>query len=175
VVEHIDWFRCVVPEGVTPVNQDGEVTGMRIEERERMESVITLLHSAGQRERLTGTQQVADFITRQAGPLADAVLARPIGHLLGGPTEDDRTALAIACATRHIGVAVMVATSLPGPRTIVILAVYITTSLVISLPYLRWRRAVAPRGGLARRRGARGRGTRHRQGRCSWPGHRSGS
>ncbi|WP_428663601.1 bile acid:sodium symporter family protein [Reyranella sp.] len=73
------------------------------------------------------------------------VLALAIGHLLGGPADDDRTALAIACATRHIGVAVMVATSLPGPRTIVILAVYITTSVVISLPYLRWRRVVAKR------------------------------
>jgi 8-oxo-dGTP pyrophosphatase MutT (NUDIX family) len=25
IVEHIDWFSCVVPEGVVPVNQDGEV------------------------------------------------------------------------------------------------------------------------------------------------------
>ena len=25
VVEHIDWYRCIVPEGVVPVNQDGEV------------------------------------------------------------------------------------------------------------------------------------------------------
>ncbi len=25
VVEHIDWYRCTVPEGVEPVNQDGEV------------------------------------------------------------------------------------------------------------------------------------------------------
>ena len=25
VVEHIDWYRCTVPDGVTPVNQDGEV------------------------------------------------------------------------------------------------------------------------------------------------------
>lgn len=25
MVEHIDWFRCTVPEGVVPVNQDGEV------------------------------------------------------------------------------------------------------------------------------------------------------
>lgn len=73
------------------------------------------------------------------------VLALAIGHLLGGPAEDDRTALAIACATRHIGVAVMVATSLPGPRTVVILAVYITTSLAISLPYLHWRRLAARR------------------------------
>ena len=25
VVEHIDWYRCVVPQGTVPVNQDGEV------------------------------------------------------------------------------------------------------------------------------------------------------
>ena len=71
------------------------------------------------------------------------VLALAIGHWLGGPTEDDRTALAIACATRHLGIAVLVATSLPGPRTAVIVAFYILTSAVISIPYLRWRRSVA--------------------------------
>jgi len=68
-------------------------------------------------------------------------LALAIGHLLGGPTEDDRTALAIACASRHIGVAVLVAASRPGPRTAVIIAVYILASALVSLPYLRWRRA----------------------------------
>jgi len=26
VVEHIDWYRCIVPQGVVPVNQDGEVS-----------------------------------------------------------------------------------------------------------------------------------------------------
>jgi 8-oxo-dGTP pyrophosphatase MutT (NUDIX family) len=25
VVEHIEWYRCVVPDGIAPVNQDGEV------------------------------------------------------------------------------------------------------------------------------------------------------
>jgi 8-oxo-dGTP pyrophosphatase MutT (NUDIX family) len=25
VVEHIDWYRCVVPQGTVPANQDGEV------------------------------------------------------------------------------------------------------------------------------------------------------
>jgi len=30
VVEHVDWYRCVVPEGVTPVNQDGEVAQFRL-------------------------------------------------------------------------------------------------------------------------------------------------
>jgi len=30
VVEHIDWYRCVVPEGVEPINQDGEVAQFRL-------------------------------------------------------------------------------------------------------------------------------------------------
>jgi BASS family bile acid:Na+ symporter len=64
-----------------------------------------------------------------------------IGHLLGGPAEDDRTVLAIACATRHIGIASLVAASVPGPRTSVLVGFYILTSAVISIPYLRWRRA----------------------------------
>ncbi|MEP6824582.1 MAG: NUDIX domain-containing protein, partial [Ramlibacter sp.] len=29
VVEHIDWYRCVLPEGVIPANQDGEVQEFR--------------------------------------------------------------------------------------------------------------------------------------------------
>ena len=72
-------------------------------------------------------------------------LSLAIGHLVGGPEEDTRTALAIACATRHIGIAVLVATSVPGPRTAVVIAIYIAVSLAISVPYLRWRRAAATR------------------------------
>jgi predicted Na+-dependent transporter len=69
------------------------------------------------------------------------IAALTIGHILGGPTEDDRTALAIACATRHIGIAVLVAASVPGPRTAVLVAAYIVTAAVVSIPYLRWRRS----------------------------------
>ena len=71
------------------------------------------------------------------GILTLAVLiavALAVGHVLGGPNEDERTALAIACATRHIGIAVLVASSVPGPRTAVIVAVYIITSTVVSIP-----------------------------------------
>jgi BASS family bile acid:Na+ symporter len=67
------------------------------------------------------------------------LLAVAIGHVLGGPHPDDRTALAIACATRHIGVAVIVATAFRGPRTMVLLAAYVVASAVVSLPYLQWR------------------------------------
>ena len=77
--------------------------------------------------------------------MALVAMALAIGHVLGGPAHDDRTALAVACASRHIGIAVLVAASLPGPRTAVIIAVYIVASAVVCIPYLRWRRAVPAR------------------------------
>ncbi len=30
VVEHVEWYRCVVPDGVVPANQDGEVAQFRL-------------------------------------------------------------------------------------------------------------------------------------------------
>lgn len=77
------------------------------------------------------------------------LMALVIGHLVGGPKEEDRTALAVACATRHIGVAVVVATSLPGVRVAVVISVYIAISVAVTLPYTRWRRKIAPAAGSA--------------------------
>jgi len=68
------------------------------------------------------------------------LIALAIGHLMGGPDEDDRTALAIACATRHIGIALVVASAFPGPATVVIVLAYTIATAAVSLPYLRWRR-----------------------------------
>jgi predicted Na+-dependent transporter len=68
-----------------------------------------------------------------------------IGHLVGGPNEEDRTALAVACATRHIGVAVVVATAMPGVRAAVVISVYIAVSVAVTLPYMRWRRKMTTR------------------------------
>jgi len=88
------------------------------------------------------------LVARWGGVLALMALvamALAIGHWLGGPAQDDRTALAVACSSRHIGIAVLVAASLPGPRTAVIIAVYIVASAIVCIPYLRWRRAVAAR------------------------------
>jgi BASS family bile acid:Na+ symporter len=66
--------------------------------------------------------------------------ALAIGHWLGGPEDDDRTALAVACATRHLGIAVLVAASLPGPRVMVLVVAYLVVSAVVSVPYLSYRR-----------------------------------
>jgi BASS family bile acid:Na+ symporter len=65
--------------------------------------------------------------------------------VVGGPQEENRSALAVACATRHIGVAVVVATALPGGRVAVVISIYIAISVAITLPYTRWRRVVAAR------------------------------
>ena len=72
-------------------------------------------------------------------------LALAIGHLCGGPLPDDRTALAVACATRHVGIAVLVAGAFPGPRTLVLMTGYLLASAAVCLPYLHWRRRVRQR------------------------------
>ncbi|MEW5739545.1 MAG: hypothetical protein AB1938_11500 [Myxococcota bacterium] len=63
-----------------------------------------------------------------------------IGHALGGPEPGERSALAVACATRHLGVALLVASTLAGPRLVVVIGIYIVVSLAVTTPYLRWRR-----------------------------------
>jgi BASS family bile acid:Na+ symporter len=75
-----------------------------------------------------------------------SLCALAIGHLLGGPDSEDRTALAVCCATRHVGLAVLVAVAVPGPRTAVLVAAYIVASALVSIPYVQWRRRM---GGTA--------------------------
>ncbi|WP_147308705.1 MULTISPECIES: hypothetical protein [unclassified Paraburkholderia] len=68
------------------------------------------------------------------------ICALAIGELLGGPARDDRTSLAIACATRHVGVAVVVAGEFVGIKTSVMIVAYFLTVIVVSSIYLTWRR-----------------------------------
>jgi BASS family bile acid:Na+ symporter len=78
--------------------------------------------------------------------VATTLVALAIGHALGGPDPDDRTALAVSCATRHVGIAMLAASTVPGPRIAVLVLAYVLASAVVSIPYLRWRtrtRAVA--------------------------------
>jgi BASS family bile acid:Na+ symporter len=76
-----------------------------------------------------------------------------VGHVTGGPEPDDRTALAVCCSTRHVGIAVLVAASVPGPRTAVLVAAYIVVSAVVSIPYLRWRRKAVSSSGAGKPHG----------------------
>ena len=65
-----------------------------------------------------------------------------IGHLMGGEEPGERTALAISCATRHLGLAILVAAAVPGPKTAVFVAAYIVSSAVVAIPYLKWQKKV---------------------------------
>ena len=68
------------------------------------------------------------------------------GHLLGGPDPAHRTSLAVASATRHIGLALLVATGAKGANALPLVAGYLFASAVVSIPYLRWRKRVHARG-----------------------------
>lgn len=73
------------------------------------------------------------------------LFALVIGHLLGGPDPHERTALAITCSTRHVGLAVLVAASMPGPYAVLLITTYLLCSLFVTVPYLMWRRRSAER------------------------------
>ena len=72
-----------------------------------------------------------------------------VGHLMGGPDPNDRTALAVTCATRHVGVAMVIAAATPGPRTVVLIVAYTLASALVIVPYMKWRGRV-PTAGLQR-------------------------
>jgi BASS family bile acid:Na+ symporter len=84
-----------------------------------------------------------------AGLLAMTLVALAVGHAMGGPHEGDRTALAVCCATRHVGVAMLAAAAVPGPRTAVFVLAYVLTAGVASAAYLRWRSRRAAAGPAA--------------------------
>lgn len=68
-----------------------------------------------------------------------------VGHLLGGPDPGNRGALASASVLRHPATALMLASgAFPEREATVIGAVllYLLTSLLITVPYERWRKSV---------------------------------
>lgn len=78
---------------------------------------------------------------------AFALVGLAVGHLLGGPNPDDRTVLALACASRHPGVAAVIGGVLfPGQRLVVVAVVlYLLAGTIASIPYHSWRKRVHER------------------------------
>jgi bile acid:Na+ symporter, BASS family len=64
------------------------------------------------------------------------------GHLLGGPVAADRTILALSTATRHPGVALVIATGFfPDDKLIApALIIYLLLGAIVSAPYGMWRK-----------------------------------
>lgn len=64
------------------------------------------------------------------------------GHLLGGPKPEDRVVLALSTACRHPGVALSIAAAnFPHEKSVLgVILLYLFVSLIVSTPYLKWRR-----------------------------------
>ena len=77
--------------------------------------------------------------------VAFVVVGLIAGHILGGPTQDDRSVLALACASRHPGIALTIASaSFPNEKLVLpAVLLYLIISSIATLPYLRWSRSQA--------------------------------
>ena len=73
-----------------------------------------------------------------------------VGHVLGGPRPEHRIVLALSTASRHPAVALAVATSgvMETKSELAAVLLYVVVSILVSLPYVMWRRrrADAARG-----------------------------
>jgi BASS family bile acid:Na+ symporter len=69
-----------------------------------------------------------------------------VGHLFGGPGPQNRTALAIATATRHPGVALLLAqANFPGEKQVApAVLLYLFVNAVLVIPYLVWTKRRQP-------------------------------
>jgi hypothetical protein len=64
-----------------------------------------------------------------------------LGHFLGGPDPNDRTTLALACATRFPALALLIASlNFPNAKPMPVVVTYLLTSNLAALPYVRWRK-----------------------------------
>jgi bile acid:Na+ symporter, BASS family len=74
--------------------------------------------------------------------IAFTVVGLAVGHWLGGPNPNTRTVLALATATRHPGVALIIANANFPDAKLVAPAVllYLLVSAVASVPYVMWRK-----------------------------------
>ncbi|HME38644.1 MAG TPA: hypothetical protein VKG63_06755 [Steroidobacteraceae bacterium] len=74
--------------------------------------------------------------------IAFSVVGLAVGHVLGGPDPNDRTVLALATATRHPGVALVIATgNFPGQKLVApALLLYLLVGAIASAPYVLWRK-----------------------------------
>jgi BASS family bile acid:Na+ symporter len=72
--------------------------------------------------------------------IAVTLIGLGLGHLLGGPAEDDRTVLALATASRHPGVALAVAGLADQPLAPAAVLLALLVSMLTAAPYTAWRK-----------------------------------
>jgi BASS family bile acid:Na+ symporter len=65
-----------------------------------------------------------------------------VGHILGGPSPDERVTLALSTACRHPGLALAIASAnMPEEhRMVSAILLYILTNVIFTIPYIAWQR-----------------------------------
>jgi BASS family bile acid:Na+ symporter len=106
--------------------------------------VLVLYKQGGHMIALIGDGTLLAIVVTVAAGLA-------AGHLLGGPRLADRESLAFAAATRHPGIAALIANAnFHDPRVLVAIILFLLTSVVVSAIYQQWvKRSVAKDGSAA--------------------------
>ena len=67
--------------------------------------------------------------------------ALAVGHVLGGPDPNDRTTLALACATRFPALGLLIASlNFPNAKPLPIVVAYLLAANLAVIPYMRWRK-----------------------------------
>jgi BASS family bile acid:Na+ symporter len=81
-----------------------------------------------------------------AALLAFVLVGLAIGHVLGGPAPQNRTSLAIATASRHPGIALLLArANFPDEQLVApVVLLYLLINAVVAIPYLLWSKRRRP-------------------------------
>ena len=66
------------------------------------------------------------------------------GHMLGGPNREDRAALAGAAATRHPGIALLIANGFQDKGVAAVVLLFMLVGVIAMLPYQLWVKRSAP-------------------------------
>ena len=79
-----------------------------------------------------------------------SVIALIAGHLLGGPEAGERAGLAFASATRHPGIALMIASANAADKQVTAAIVtFMLVGMIVALPYQAWLKRRAPQPAAA--------------------------
>ncbi len=72
---------------------------------------------------------------------AVAAIGLLVGHLLGGPRNQDRTTLAMGTCARHPAVALTIAsaTQASKPALLAVILLYLVIATIVTIPYQKWR------------------------------------
>jgi BASS family bile acid:Na+ symporter len=76
-----------------------------------------------------------------------SAIALLAGHHLGGPNPSDRGALAVAAATRHPGIALMIANAAGHREAAAAIVAFALVGLLVTVPYQLWSKGRAARHG----------------------------